>query len=394
MEERGRTYGHAPPLSWWSHTWRLVLVLAITALSWVELVPWQLENAPRWFVADVSVGVVSTVLAMVWRRRFPVTVTLFTNVVAVGSFSSSGAACLALVSLATRRRWRELVPVLVVTAATIPFAVAVNPVPGEDPRVDAGLVLVVLGLMVSFGLYVGSRRELLATLRSRAEIAEAEQSAKVAQARGAERARIAREMHDVLAHRISLVTMHAGALAYRDDLPPEQVRDTARTIQEAAHQAMTELRDVLGVLREGPGDAAPDRPQPTACDIVALVDESRRAGVHVELEVRGDLSDVPASVGRTLYRVVQEGLTNARKHASDTFVEVLLDVRADVGVSCVVENPLRIGTATDLPGSGLRGSGLGLVGIRERVELAGGRLSHRVTPDRRFLLEVWLPWPT
>lgn len=368
--------------------WRLLLVLAISSLAWIDLMPWQLENARRWFVADVAVGVVSTVVAMVWRRRYPVTVALSTNVVSVGSFSSSGAACLALVSLATRRRWRELVPVLVVLVATIPLTVLINPVPGPDPRVDAGLILVITGLLVSFGLYIGSRRELMATLRSRAEIAEAEQSAKVAQARGAERARIAREMHDVLAHRISLVTMHAGALAYRDDLPPQQVRETAHTIQETAHQAMTELRGVLGVLREGPGDAAPEQPQPTACDVVALVEESQRAGMHVEITVRGDLSDVPPSVGRTLYRVVQEGLTNARKHAPDTFVELRLDVQPGVGVSCRMENPLRIGTDGTLPGAGL-----GLVGIRERVELAGGTLRHAVTA-RRFELEVRLPWPT
>lgn len=375
----------------WGLVWRLLLVLAITGLSWVELAPWQLANAPRWFAADLAVGVVSTIVTLAWRRRFPVTVALVTNVVSVVSFSSGGAASLALVSLATRRRWRELVPVCVVTLLTIPLVVAVNPVPGPDPRVDAGAIVVLIGLLVAVGLYVGSRRELLATLRSRAEIAEAEQNAKVAQARGAERTRIAREMHDVLAHRISLVTMHAGALAYRDDLPPEQVRDVARTIQETAHQAMTELRDVLGVLRDGPGDAAPELPQPSARDLRILVEEWVRAGMRVDLSVDGELDAVPDAQGRTIFRVVQEGLTNAHKHATDTTVAVLVAAEVGTGVRARVTNPLRVGT-TQAPGLP-PGAGLGLVGLRERVELAGGRLSRTITPDQHHTLEAWVPWP-
>ena len=366
-------------------------MLAIGALTWVEIVPWQLANAPRWFVADLVVGVVSTVAAMLWRRRFPVTVALLTNLVSTFSFSSGGAASLALVSLATRRRWRELVPVVAAILLTIPIVVAVNPVPGPDPRFDAAVVVVVIGLLVATGLYVGSRRELLATLRSRAEIAEAEQAAKVAQARGAERTRIAREMHDVLAHRISLLTMHAGALAYRDDLPPEQVREAARTIQETAHQAMTELRGVLGVLREGPGDAVPELPQPSAGDLRILVEEWVRAGMRVELSVVGDLDAVPDAQGRTIFRVVQEGLTNAHKHATDTTVAVHVDAEVGTGVRARVTNPLRVGTR-QVSGAP-PGAGLGLVGLRERVELAGGRLSRTITPDQHHVLEAWVPWP-
>lgn len=377
----------APALSWWGHTWRLLLVLVIGGIASTQMALWQLQHAPAWFVADLAVGVVSTVVAMLWRRRFPVTVALLTNVVSKVSFSSSGAAYLTLVSLATRRRSRELVPVLVVCIATVPFLLTINPLPGEDRRVDAAVLVVVLGMLVSFGLYVGSRRELLATLRSRAEIAEAEQAAKVAQARSAERTRIAREMHDVLAHRISLVSMHAGALAYRQDLSPEQVHTTARTIEEAAHQAMTELRDVLGVLREGPGDAAPELPQPTACDVLSLVEESRRAGMQVDLDVTGDLSGVPGAWGRTLYRVVQEGLTNARKHAPGAAVSV--DVEAsDDRVAVGILNPLPLGE----PAAALPGAGLGLVGLRERVDLAGGRLTHHVTADGRYVLEARIPW--
>lgn len=376
------------PVSRWGEVWRTLLVLAVSGVSWWEMARWQLEHAPAWFVADGVVGLACLVLVR-WRRRFPVAVALVTNLATMGSYSSGGPALLALVSLGTRRRWREIVPVFAVTAATVPVVLLTSPVSTNDPRVDFASIVVALALAVAWGLYIGSRRELLLTLRSRAESAEAEQAAKVAQARTAERARIAREMHDVLAHRISLVTMHAGALAYRDDLPAEQVRETARTIQETSHLAMTELRTVLGVLRDGPGDAVPELPQPAACDLPELVEEWRRAGLNVRLDTEADLTEVPPVLGRTVFRVVQEGLTNAHKHAAATSVHVSLDVRPEESVHVLVDNPLQIGSHATLPGSGL-----GLVGLSERVALAGGRLEHCTTPDRRFVLEVWLPWRT
>ena len=236
-------------------------------------------------------------------------------------------------------------------------------------------------------MYIGSRRELLARLRERAETTESEQAARLAQSRTAERARIAREMHDVLAHRISMVTMHAGALAYRDDLTPEQVRETAGIIQENSHQALTELRQVLGVLREDPGDADPERPQPSADDLHELLQEAREAGMNVVSNL-GPVEAIPVPMGRTAYRVVQEGLTNARKHAPDTLVTVALSGGPGDGLNISVRNPLRIGSPLDVPDSGL-----GLVGLSERAALVGGRLSHGVTADHEFALTVWLPWP-
>ena len=238
-------------------------------------------------------------------------------------------------------------------------------------------------------MYIGSRRELLASLRERAETTESEQAARLAQARTAERTRIAREMHDVLAHRISMVTMHAGALSYRDDLTPEQVRETAGIIQENSHQALAELRQVLGVLREDPGDADPERPQPSAVDLPALVDDARASGMNVVSGRSGRCEAIPDLLGRTAYRVVQEGLTNARKHAPDTLVTVELSGGPDDGLTIAVRNPIRIGAPLDVPGSGL-----GLVGLSERAALVGGRLQHGVTADREFNLTVWLPWPT
>src|SRR5665811_1172258 len=128
-----------------------------------------------------------------------------------------------------------------------------------------------------------SRRELLATLRDRAHAAEAEQSLRVAQAQGAERARIAREMHDVLAHRISMVAMHAGALAYRTDLSVDEIQRTSSIIQENAHRALVDLRVVLGILRDGPDDSAPELPQPSISDLASLIAEARSTGLTIDV---------------------------------------------------------------------------------------------------------------
>ena len=136
------------------------------------------------------------------------------------------------------------------------------------------------------GMYIGSRRELLWTLRDRAERAEAEQALRVEQGRLNERTRIAREMHDVLAHRISLIAMHAGALAYRTDLTAEEMRQTAELIQAKSHEALTDLRQVLGVLRDGEAGGRSERPQPTFADLSALVLEAEGAGMRIQYDDR------------------------------------------------------------------------------------------------------------
>lgn len=379
---------YQPPLTRWSHAWRLIVVLTVSALAWFELAAWQLANAPWWFFCDAALGLVS--LALVLRRRsHPVAVAIITNAFTAVSASAGGPATLALMSLATRRRWREIIPVGLLTLMAGTALEAVNPVSTEALGLRVPLILIIVATTIGWGMFVGSRRELLATLRARAETAEADQAVRVSQARTFERTRIAREMHDVLAHRISLVTMHAGALSYRDDLPSDQVRQTAAVIQENSHQAMVELREVLGILREDPGDAAPELPQPSATDLPALVEEATSTGMRVTMTSNVSLDLLPDTLGRTLYRVVQEALTNARKHAPESIVRVDLDGSQHGGVKVQVLNPLPIG---DRRGS--TESGLGLIGLIERAELIGGRLEHQVTSEREFLLEAWLPWPT
>jgi len=207
----------------------------------------------------------------------------------------------------------------------------------------------------------------------------------VGQAQSNERARIAREMHDVLAHRISLVTMHAGALTYRTDLTPEEVRHSAEIIQAKAHEALVDLRQVLGVLR-GDGTPGADHPQPTYADVPGLIDEAREAGMRVDFDavLAEGLSE---QAGRTVFRVVQEGLTNARKHAPHAHASVTITTERD-GVTVTVWNAAAIGHRSTTPGAGL-----GLIGLTERVQLAGGRLHHS-SNDQGFSLEVWIPHAT
>ncbi|MFT4299091.1 MAG: histidine kinase [Aeromicrobium sp.] len=379
----------APPISRWGHIWRFSLVLLLSAAGWTEIAFWQWDHARWWFWLDLAVGM-TTLILVVWRRRWPTSVAFVTNLLTAVSYTAGGPATLALFSLATRRRWRAIIPAGVVAVVAGVFSLRSSPLyaPG-DLLVVAPVLIAIISITVAWGMYTGSRRELLATLRERAETAEAEQSARVAQARIGERTRIAREMHDVLAHRISTVTMHAGALAYRQDLPADQVRETAALIHANAHQALVELREVLGLLRDDPRDAAPDRPQPDAAAIAGLIEEARASGLRVSGDIAVNTSLVPPSVGRTAYRVVQEGLTNVRKHATHTAASVELRGMPGEELVVTVRNKMPLGR----PGSDLPTSGLGLIGLRERVELAGGRLTREVTADRNFVLAVWLPWP-
>jgi len=377
-----------PPLSRWGHTWRTIVVVAIGGLGWSQFASWQWDHNRLWFFGDLGLGLVCLVLVF-WRRRFPVRIAVVTALASGISSAAGGPATLALVSLATRRRWREIIPVSILTLGSSMWINHLDPTPSDGWIVASTATVSIIGVTVGWGLYIGSRRELIATLRDRADRAESEQFRRVELARMAERSRIAREMHDVLAHRISMVSMHAGALSFRTDLTPEEIRKTAGVIQENTHQALTELREVLGVLREGPGDAIPELPQPSARDVADLIAESRGAGMKVNFVQDQDLEGLPDSIGRTLYRIVQEGLTNARKHAPDTLVTVTVAGSPGNGVTASIRNPLRIGDSRlNAPDSGL-----GLIGLAERSVLSGGRLSHHITPDRVFVLHAWLPWP-
>lgn len=332
-------------------------------------------------------------LALWGRRRWPVTVCLVVSVAGVYSVTSVGAAIVAYFTVAVHRRF----PVALAVGAFGAAAGLVFPFVRPDWSdnafwVDVVWATVVTALILAWGMVVRARRQLVVSLRERAVRAESEQQLRVAQARQMERARIAREMHDVLAHRISLLSLHAGALEFRPDAPPEEIAEAAGVIRDSAHQALQDLREVIGVLREGGADDAPDRPQPTLADLPGLIEESRRAGMRVRLDHEvPDLAAVPVGVGRNAYRIVQEGLTNARKHAGGSTVDVMVAGAAGAGLSVEVRNPWPVGGVAS---PAIPGAGTGLVGLTERAALAGGRLEHGRTESGDFRLWAWLPWPS
>lgn len=389
----------AAPRGKWGTSWRAALALLLGLVVWAPNYLGVQESGGRfplvwWWVVDPLLGVAALVAVLTLVRRRPVPVGLGCAAVAVVSAMAFGTALLALCSVATRRRWREIA---VVAVADLAAFMVVNPI---YPRSNDGqpwwLQLAILGIgiamVVAVGVAVGQRRALLAGLRERAETAEREQAARVEATRIAERNRIARDMHDVLAHRISLVAMHAAAVGYRPDLAADERQAAMRTIEENARLALQELRDVLGVLRDPAAVTdAPEPPQPRLADVAALVDEGRAAGMHIDLIEAVDLGaagEPPSIVAQTAYRVVREALTNARKHAPDTRVTVSLAGEPGDGLALRITNPapLRPG------GSGLAGAGMGLVGLAERVAKAGGRMTNRERTDGGFELAVWLPW--
>jgi signal transduction histidine kinase len=339
-------------------------------------------------ILDVACGVVA--FAALWfRRGRPGLVALV--VVSLGGFSAlaAGASAAALFNAALRLPLRALAGIGVLSGvATATSAYAY----GNDSGYDwSGLVvgLLLTAIVIVSGLFTRAQRDLVVSLHERAARLEAERRLHEEEARAAERRRIAREMHDVLAHRISLLSLHAGALEFRPDAPPEEIAAAAGVVRGAAHAALQELRDVIGVLRDDDLAETVEPPQPTLCDVPALVEESRAADVRVELAIDvPDAEALPSAVGRTVYRIVQEGLTNARKHAPGAAAAVRIAREADaLEVSVVTRPPVAVGAVAEPP----PGAGTGLIGLGERVALAGGTLRHGVDAAGDFVLAATLP---
>jgi signal transduction histidine kinase len=378
---------YQPPLTLWGHAWRIVGMALISGAVWGPIVQAEWQDHRGLFWLDVALGLCAYVLVF-WRRRWPLAIAVVTGLLSTLSGLAAGPSVLAAVSVATRRRLWQLAIVAVVNVVAGQSLATIQPVQGPNPFWLTLTVNVVFTAgMLGWGMYIGSRRELMWTLRARAARAEAEQELRVAQARGSERARIAREMHDVLAHRISQISLHAGALGFRDDLTAEEMRVSAAVIREKAHEALTDLRGVLGVLRDSDTGEPLDTPQPTYADLPRLVQEERDSGVRVEYQ---DLLDhggpaVPDAVGRTLYRIVQEGLTNVRKHAPGALLTIQVAGSPDEGIDILLRNPIGFG-ASRTPGAGL-----GLIGLAERADLRGGWLEHH-RDGSTFVLHGWIPW--
>ena len=374
----------------------VVLDTAVTLVGWSW---WPADPDGLAWVLLATQGL--TDLSLVARRRAPIAV--------VGIFAAFTLAVTLLISplhaLQPANPGNIWAPLGVVVASYAPVylagnrrrviaafaAIAVLAIITARPWQPSATAIIVGPLRIMLGplvaIYVVTRRRLVRALTERAERAEREQQLLAEQARAEERARLASEMHDVVTHRVSLMVLQAGAL--RVTAPDEPTRKAAEELRAAGCRALDELRDLVGVLRTtSDGDQAPQEAHPSTAELATLAAESTAVGLPTELVEDGDPQLASPVVGRTVYRIVQEALTNARKHAPGARVSV--QVRYDPANLRVT---IRNTPPTQPTDAGLvaTGSGMGLVALRKRIELVGGTLRADPDPDGGFLVEATLP---
>ncbi|MFI6152718.1 sensor histidine kinase [Kitasatospora sp. NPDC051170] len=380
----------------WSET---LLLLGILGLAAEESVfQWLHASGPMRVPGTVVAGLAA--LSLVLARRYPV-VSAVLPVLTAGLLNRALPGLLSVYHLAYLGR-----PGAAMAGGTV---IAVLSATGADSVIGwagtTGSQLLVQAATLSFGLWQHGRRVLIRTLHDQVDVLRRERELRAEQARAAERARIAREMHDVLAHRLSLLVLHAGVLrdqARAGTVAADQDRLTHRLelLRTTAARSLDDLRDVLGALRADPPTAPdgepgpavpsgrPSVPAPALRDLTELVGEATQAGQRVELALSGDPEAVPTTHRLAVHRLVQEALTNARKYAHAASVTVRVAYGAP---ATTVE--VRNGPGETLPDGSGSGGGYGLVGLTERVGALGGHLDAGPDGEGGFRLSARLPSP-
>ncbi|MEU7037057.1 sensor histidine kinase [Streptomyces sp. NPDC046237] len=239
---------------------------------------------------------------------------------------------------------------------------------------------------------VRTRRAYFAQLEERASRLEKEREAQAKVAVAAERARIARELHDVVAHNVSVMVVQADGAAYVLDSSPETAKQALETISSTGRQALAEMRRLLGILRTGEHQEAGEYvPQPDVEQIEDLVEQVRGAGLTVDFRIEGTPRPLPSGVELTAYRIVQEALTNTRKHGGPDVGASVRLVYFDDGLGLLVEDDGRGATHEMYEDGGADGRGHGLIGMRERVGMVGGTLDAGPRPGGGFRISALLP---
>ncbi|MGU3432880.1 sensor histidine kinase [Actinomycetes bacterium M1A6_2h] len=360
----------------WSALGRLLLVVALTAVSVQNCIVYAaVDVRPVAIAVVIACGTVMAVPRLPWFVG-PVVVGV-ANAVVGWLFMPIFALC--LFDLAVRRR-----AVLAVFGFGVVYAVSATP--PTDAVVDSPLYgsVPVAASVTAAGMWIGHRRHKLESLRDEIEHLRHERELGEDRARATERARIATEMHDVLGHRLSLIALHAGVLESKAAALPDKVADRLHLLRTTSIDALTDLRDVLDVLHKTDSEG-PYRP--ALVDVDALVQDARSTGQEVTLTVDGSADDVPMGHRLAVQRVVQEALTNVRKHSHD----VPVDVRISYGPPCTsVDVDNEIGTAATYT----RESGFGLVGVRERIESLGGTFDAGNRDGTRWRVHARIPVPT
>ncbi len=359
----------------------LALAMLVVAIGLAEVLTGQVP-APLWagLVAAIAFG-----LPLAWRRRHPwVTFAvvfgtlLFCRLTGVSLDNNLASVIPCVLALATVAAQVRLRPSLGALAAGI--AALLTAADGLG-----GVLWVVFIATASWaaGALIRQRRVLIDELRATSDELAHTRERYAALAVETERARIARELHDVVAHSVSVMVVQAGAAERMVTIDPDRAQKALGSIQDTGRQALQELRRVLGVLRLDEDDAT-TAPQPGLADVDELADNVRRAGVTVDVERSGTVRRLPAGVELAAYRILQEALTNVIKHAQAS--------RASVGMRYGT-NWLDLTVADDGPGSRgavVPGAGQGLIGMTERAELYGGRLTAGPDPHGGYRVEAHL----
>jgi signal transduction histidine kinase len=319
-------------------------------------------------------------IPLIWRRRWPLLVmaAVFagTAVSREAPYVDSACAAIAAYSVGTHER-RRLVGLLELAILGLVVIAAFGGVIPSIPTFIAPFA--VLFAFWTVGALVRQGRAKADAMAERARRLETEQRLSLAVAQAEERARIARELHDVVAHSVSLMVVQAGAARQVVELAPERAIDALEAVGDTGRRAMQELRTILGVLGDGGGRD----PLPTLANVGAIVEVIREAGLPVSLEVRGTTHFLAAALELTGYRVIQEALTNALRHSHLAPTHVVVEYRP---------NEVMIEVLCDGPATANGSSGRGIAGMKERVGLVGGRLEVGPGVDRGFNVRAWLPF--
>ena len=332
----------------------------------------------------------AAVVAVLWRERQPIpalVLAIAVTLVIPDDPTLLLPALVVLFAMASRRPWQ-----LSAAAALAVALASIVATAGWGGALDAGRLLgfaigsaASCAAAVALGLYVGARRRLIDGLRERAERLDRERELLADRAVAVERVRIAQELHDVIAHNVSLMVVQAQGLGAAIDDP--RVASDTTAIADLGRQAMAEMHRTLRLLRTDRATAEL-APQPGLANIDRLVEQARAAGLRIELTVRGQPRALTQSEDLSAFRIIQEALTNVVKHAAGADTHVTLDY-AEEGLRLTIADA---GDAPDAPREQAPNDGHGLVGMRERVAMFGGTLSARPGAGRGFEVTAVLPY--
>jgi signal transduction histidine kinase len=379
----------------WSRYWFDVLIVAAIAGGIVAVFHnhgtvdgWLYRSL--WLEVPLVVAIIAPLLA---RRRFPfgapvavaiavIVATLLDDRLVPNNFFVFLAGAAAVFLMALLRDWRQAVAGLAIIFGAEAFVARADPNGGIGDFVFSNVLFAVVWIV---GFSLGRKFEEADEAKERAARAEREREQQARTAVAEERARIARELHDVVGHSVSVMTVQASGV--RRLLRPDQdrEREALLVVERTGREALAEMRRMVGVLRR-PEEAPALAPQPSLNHLNRLVDQAREAGLPVELRIEGEAIQLPAGIDLTAYRLVQEGLTNVVKHAEATRAEVLVNYG---------DGYLEVTVRDDGKGLGNGdGGGHGLVGMRERVSVYGGEIDAGPQTGGGYRLRAKLPLTT